>query len=77
MKASELIARCLENEGVRYGFGVPGEEVLDIVDSLADSAWPRCSRRRWPGRVLHVDVPVNYRENPELTGPLGQLVCPI
>jgi len=37
MKASELIARCLENEGVRYVFGVPGEEILDIVDSLADS----------------------------------------
>ena len=35
MKASDLIARCLENEGVRYVFGVPGEEILDIVDSLA------------------------------------------
>ena len=38
MKASELIARCLENEGVKYVFGVPGEEILDIVDSLVDSS---------------------------------------
>src|SRR6266481_3444625 len=38
MRSSDLIARCLENEGVRYVFGVPGEEILDIVDSLADSS---------------------------------------
>src|SRR6266851_5686574 len=38
MRSSDLIARCLENEGVRYVFGVPGEEILDIVDSLADRA---------------------------------------
>src|SRR6185436_6507676 len=37
MKASDVIARCLENEGVRYVFGVPGEEILDIIDSLVDS----------------------------------------
>src|SRR5512144_782545 len=38
MRSSDLIARCLENEGVRYVFGVPGEEILDIVDSLSDSS---------------------------------------
>src|SRR5262249_298597 len=37
MKASALIAQCLENEGVRYVFGLPGEEILDILDSLLDS----------------------------------------
>ena len=37
MKASDVIVRCLENEGVRYVFGVPGEEILDIIDSLVDS----------------------------------------
>ncbi len=26
--------RCLENEGVRYVFGLPGEEILDVLDSL-------------------------------------------
>src|SRR3989454_6586467 len=37
MKASHLMVRCLENEGVRYVFGIPGEEILDILDSLVDS----------------------------------------
>src|SRR5262245_54477716 len=37
MKASALIAKCLENEGVRYVFGLPGEEILDVLDSLLDS----------------------------------------
>ena len=31
MKASDVIARCLENEGVRYVFGVPGEEILEYI----------------------------------------------
>jgi len=37
MKASELLVRCLENEGVEYVFGIPGEEILDILDSLSRS----------------------------------------
>jgi acetolactate synthase-1/2/3 large subunit len=28
MKAPELIVKCLENEGVEYIFGVPGEDVI-------------------------------------------------
>ena len=38
MKAFDLIAQCLENEGVRHVFGLPGEEILDILDSLLGSA---------------------------------------
>ena len=37
MKASDLLVRCLENEGVRYIFGIPGEENLDFLDSLSRS----------------------------------------
>jgi acetolactate synthase-1/2/3 large subunit len=37
MKASDLFVKCLENEGVRYIFGVPGEENLDVMESLAHS----------------------------------------
>ena len=37
MKASDLFVRCLENEGVRYVFGLPGEEILDVLDSLSRS----------------------------------------
>jgi acetolactate synthase I/II/III large subunit len=35
---AELLARCLENEGVRYVFGLPGEEILDVLDALSRSA---------------------------------------
>src|SRR5574341_346495 len=37
MKASELLVKCLENEGVKYIFGLPGEENIDIMDALLDS----------------------------------------
>jgi acetolactate synthase-1/2/3 large subunit len=34
MRASDLLVKALENEGVEYVFGVPGEENLDFLDSL-------------------------------------------
>ena len=36
-KASDLLAAALENEGVDRIFGVPGEENLDVVESLRSS----------------------------------------
>lgn len=38
MKASDLLVKALENEGVEYVFGVPGEENLDMVESLRKSS---------------------------------------
>ena len=38
MKASDLFVRCLENEGVEYIFGIPGEENLDVMDSMIGSS---------------------------------------
>jgi acetolactate synthase-1/2/3 large subunit len=37
-KASDLFVECLEAEGVRYVFGIPGEETLDLNQSLQDSS---------------------------------------
>ena len=37
MKASDLLVKALENEGVEYIFGIPGEENLDFLNSLKDS----------------------------------------
>ncbi len=37
MKASDLFVRSLENEGVKYIFGIPGEENLDFLASLKGS----------------------------------------
>lgn len=36
-KASDLFIQCLEEEGCEYVFGVPGEENLDMLDSLSRS----------------------------------------
>ncbi|MBN4054338.1 acetolactate synthase large subunit [Nitrospira defluvii] len=38
MKASDLFIKCLENEGVEYIFGIPGEENLDFLESLRESS---------------------------------------
>ncbi len=37
MKASDLFIKALENEGVEYIFGLPGEENLDLLESIKSS----------------------------------------
>ncbi|REG79571.1 acetolactate synthase large subunit [Algoriphagus antarcticus] len=38
MKASDLFIKALENEGVKYIFAVPGEENLDMIQSIKESS---------------------------------------
>ncbi|CAM4502879.1 MAG: Acetolactate synthase, catabolic [Legionella sp.] len=38
IKGSELLVAALENEGVEYIFGIPGEENLDVVEALRTSS---------------------------------------
>lgn len=38
MKAFDLFVKALENEGVEYIFGIPGEENLDLLESLSKSS---------------------------------------
>ena len=38
MKSSDLLVKALENEGVEYIFGIPGEENLDFLNSLIGSS---------------------------------------
>ena len=37
MRAAELLVQCLENEGVDFVFGLPGEEIMEVLDALLDS----------------------------------------
>jgi len=37
MKASDLFVKCLEEEGIEYIFGIPGEENADFMISLEKS----------------------------------------
>lgn len=38
MKASDLFVKALEREGVKYIFGIPGEENLDFLNSIKESS---------------------------------------
>ena len=35
---AKLVVRCLENEGIRYVFGIPGEENIHFIDALNGSS---------------------------------------
>jgi acetolactate synthase-1/2/3 large subunit len=56
MKASELFVRCLENEGVEYIFGIPGEENLDVMDALLDTNIKFITTRHEQGAAFMADV---------------------
>ena len=56
MNAAELLVRCLENEGVRYVFGVPGEEILDLLDALSRSSTNSLLTRHEQGAAFMADV---------------------
>lgn len=38
MKAAELFVQCLEQQGIEYVFGVPGEENIDLLDAFTQSS---------------------------------------
>jgi acetolactate synthase I/II/III large subunit len=56
MKAAELLVQCLEHEGVRYVFGIPGEETLDLMDALVDSTITFISTRHEQGAAFMADA---------------------
>ncbi|MFW5450373.1 MAG: acetolactate synthase large subunit [Methylophagaceae bacterium] len=56
MKASELFIRSLENEGVEYIFGIPGEENLDVMDALLESKIQFITTRHEQGAAFMADV---------------------
>ncbi|WP_462329177.1 acetolactate synthase large subunit [Thiohalocapsa halophila] len=56
MRAAELVVECLENEGVEYIFGIPGEENLDLMDALIDSPIRFITVRHEQGAAFMADV---------------------
>lgn len=56
MKAAELFVKCLENEGVEFIFGIPGEENLDMMDALLDSSIKFVTVRHEQGAAFMADV---------------------
>ena len=54
--AAELLVRCLENEGVRYIFGIPGEENIDVMDALLSSSIKFVTCHHEQGAAFMADV---------------------
>ena len=55
-KASEVFVECLEAEGVQYVFGIPGEETLDLNESLAASTVQFVAVRHEQGGAYMADA---------------------
>ncbi|GAB4195944.1 MAG: acetolactate synthase large subunit [Wenzhouxiangellaceae bacterium] len=72
MKASDLMVRCLEEEGIEYIFGVPGEENADFMLSLETSDKIRfILTRHEQGAAFMAEVYGRLTGNP--AGALGTL----
>src|SRR3954469_12380935 len=56
MKAAELFVKCLENEGVEYIFGIPGEENIDVMDALLESPIEFVTTHHEQGAAFMADV---------------------
>ncbi len=56
MKVSDLLAKSLEAEGVRYVFGVPGEENEDLLFSLEQSSIQFVPTRHEQGAAFIANV---------------------
>jgi acetolactate synthase-1/2/3 large subunit len=56
IKAATLLVKCLENEGVEYIFGIPGEENIGIMDALLDSKIQFVTTRHEQGAAFMADV---------------------
>ncbi len=53
---AELLVKCLENEGVEYVFGLPGEENLHVLQALKHSTIQFITTRHEQGAAFMADV---------------------
>jgi len=56
LNAANLLVRCLENEGVEYVFGIPGEENIHFVDALSRSTIRFILVRHEQGAAFMADI---------------------
>ncbi|GAB4322112.1 MAG: acetolactate synthase large subunit [Leptolyngbyaceae cyanobacterium] len=56
MNTAELLVQCLENEGVEYVFGLPGEENLHVLEALKYSNIRFITTRHEQGAAFMADV---------------------
>jgi acetolactate synthase-1/2/3 large subunit len=53
---AQLLVSCLENEGVEYVFGLPGEENLQVIDAVASSSIRFITTRDERGAAFMADT---------------------
>ncbi len=56
MNTAEMLVKCLENEGVQYIFGIPGEENLDMMNALKHSSIRFITVRHEQGAAFMADM---------------------
>jgi acetolactate synthase-1/2/3 large subunit len=56
MNTAELLVKCLENEGVQYIFGLPGEENLHLLEAISQSSIQFITTRHEQGAAFMADV---------------------
>ena len=71
MKTSDLLVKCLEDEGIEFIFGVPGEENADFMMSLEGSSIRFVLTRHEQGAAFMAEVYGRLTGNP--AGCLGTL----
>ena len=74
--ASDVLVECLEAEGVRYVFGIPGEETLDLNRSLAEGSVEFVPVRHEQGAAYMADMYGRLTGSPGVClGTLGPGAC--
>ncbi|MGK7903700.1 MAG: acetolactate synthase large subunit [Hormoscilla sp.] len=56
MNTAELLVKCLENEGVEYVFGLPGEENMEVLKFMSKSSIKFITTRHEQGAAFMADV---------------------
>lgn len=54
--AAQMLVKCLESEGVKYIFGISGEENLDVMNALKQSSIQFITVRHEQGAAFMADV---------------------
>ena len=56
MNTAQLLVKCLENEGVEYVFGLPGEENMEVLEALKKTSIKFITTRHEQGAAFMADV---------------------
>lgn len=56
LNTAQLLVKCLEAEGVKYIFGIPGEENLEVMNAIANSDIKFITTRHEQGAAFMADV---------------------